>query len=187
MSVTDSERAGMNKASIQGNLWEFNAHIPAVVDKVNDDGTVDVFYGIYQPRMFKDGTRNNDKSNKAYNVEVKMLSSCVGGLGIRIPLRKGCRGYIHFSDFDHDNFFLGNVDADGVSEPHTSRIHSWTDAVFEPAFEAVGVTKGDCMELFSNNVTVKICEDGFDVVYNGESLMDKLNTCCRGAFAGWKP
>ena len=181
---TNPEKVGYIKALLQTWFYEHNAHMPAVVNAVNDNGTVDLRFAIKKPRMRPDGNRFYEASEIHEQVPV-MLPSC-GGFSINLPIKPGCKGYVHHSDLDQDNFFLGNVDADGISEPHTARYHSFTDIVFEPAFNGVQVD-GDCLELKSPTVTLKICENGFDVVYNGESMIDKLNACCDGSFAGWKP
>lgn len=185
---TESEQAGLFKALIQSHTNELNVHMPVVVTAVNADQTVDVKIAIQKPRTLADGNRGNETSEVISSVPV-VLPSC-SGFSIDIPITVGCKGYVHFSDLDHDNFFLGNVDADGIAEAYTSRHHAFNDVVFEPAFNG-SLIDTDCLQLRSNNVTLKICHNGFDVEFNGRSLiqdMQRAASARNGAFLnGWKP
>lgn len=187
--ITDSEKAGYIKALLQTWIYETNAHMPAVVTGVNDNQTVNLQFAIKKPRMNPDGSRNYETS--AEHLEVPVLMPSCGGFSLDMPIRVGCKGYVHHTDLDQDNFFLNNVDGAGVSEPHTSRYHSFNDIVFEPAFNG-SVINGECMQLRSGNVTLKVCDNGFDVELNGESLIDTINNAfiacrCGSPLSGWKP
>ena len=173
--ITESEKAGYQKALLQSWLSEHNAHMPAVVTGVNADDTVEVRFAIQKPRMQPNGSRQYETSEIHSQVPV-MLPSC-GGFSIDIPISVGCKGYVHHSDLDHDNFFLGIVDGQGVSQPHTARYHSFNDIVFEPAFNGGKVTT-DCLQLRSNDTVLKVCDGGFDVEVNGDSLIDAMAACC---------
>lgn len=187
--ITNSEKAGYQKALLQSWLNEHNAHMPAIVTGVNDNDTVEVRFAIRKPRMQPDGSRQYETSEIHSQVPV-MLPSC-GGFSVDMPISVGCRGYVHHSDLDHDNFFLGNVDGQGVSDPHTSRYHSFNDIVFEPAFNGGKVTT-DCLQLRSENTVLKVCEAGFDVEVYGVSLIDTIASCCTNPVSaatlqGFKP
>ena len=182
--ITESEKAGYQKALLQAWLYEHNAHMPAIVTGVNDDDTVEVRFAIQKPRMQPDGSRQYETSEIHSQVPV-LLPSC-GGFSLDIPIAVGCKGYVHHTDLDHDNFFLGNVDAQGVSQPHTARYHAFNDIVFEPAFNGGKVTT-DCLQLRSDNVTLKVCGNGFDIEYDGQSMMTMLGDCCNSDFHNWVP
>ena len=188
--ISPAEETGFSNALIQKWLYEMRCHIPAIVDAVNDDDTVNLQFAIDEPYIIRNNEtlempeRNTIPTIYHENVPVKILSS--GNFKINIPIEKGCKGYVYHSDLDHDNFFLGNFNANGTTTPHTARSHDFTDIVFEPAFNGNEIT-GDCLELVSKNVTMKICDDGFDVIYNGQSLMSILNTATYGKLTSWIP
>lgn len=181
-----SEHAGIIKALIQTWMYELNCNIPAVVTAVNDNGTVNIRLGIKKPRMKENGEREYELSAEQEEVPVKTFSC--GGFSMRLPVRVGCRGYAEFSDLDHDNFFLGIVDGNGISEPHTSRYHAFNDVVFTPSFNDENpIGEDGVFEIENGNVKLLLSESGFDVIKDGQSLMGTLNACCNGAFSGWQP
>lgn len=184
-NMNDSERSGIIKATIESALVELNVSIPAVVVDVEGGDFVTVRPDIPKTRMMKDGSKQYEATTDIENV--KVLNTSCGGFGIRLPLKSGCKGFLVFSDYDLDNWKDGNT-----ANVNTDRYHDQNDCFFFPAFNEGSRNDGDCLELYSDNVTLKICDDGFDVEFNGDSLIDEINKgfikCgCPPPLIGWKP
>lgn len=169
MSKTKAEVIGSTKASIQAKKDELNVAIPAKIVKVRKN-RVDIIPDINRGPMLADGTRDYKETTVIYGIPVVNLG-CSGFL-INIPLKPGCKGlYIH-CDYDIDNWLEGNPN------PHTVRTHDLNDGFFIPAPFQGDNNEVTCLEIKSPNITLKICENGFDIVKNGKSFLDDLGNCC---------
>ena len=180
---TATERGGEFRALVENKTIEFNSCIPATVTAI-DGNFVSVQPYIRKPRMNDDGSWAYEKTEVIDQIPVAM-PSC-GEFSINMPISVGCQGTLWFVDYDIDNWVLGNGDV-----PHTARTHDQNDAIWQPAFNGTQIG-GECMTLKSSSVTVKICPDGFDVEYNGESMVDSINNAmiacrCSPPLSGWKP
>lgn len=176
MSKTKAEIIGSTKASIQAKKDELNVAIPAKIVKVRKN-RVDIIPDINRGPMLADGTRDYKETTVIYGIPVVNLG-CSGFL-INIPLKPGCKGlYIH-CDYDIDNWLEGNPN------PHTARTHDLNDGFFIPAPFQGDDNEVKCLEIKSPNITLKICENGFDILKGGASFMDALSSCCP-AVADWK-
>ncbi len=172
--TTSSEQVGKIKAAIDSKSVEMNVAVPCVIRKVYYDAArrialVDVVPAINKVRMKADGSKQYETTAEIEGIPV-VNPSC-GDFHISMPLKPGCKGLLIFSDYDIDNWMDGNPN------PHTDRYHDQNDCFFFPAFNA-GRNDIPCLELGSKNVTVKICEDSFDVIVKGRSLMAALKACC---------
>ena len=176
MSLSTQERSAYPKAIAQSAIDQLNVSIPVTVVAVNGD-KVDIIPDIYRGPMLGDRTRNYTETTQINGIPVVNMG-CAGFV-IQIPIKPGCRGlYIH-CDYDIDNWL------DGSSKlPHTARTHDLNDGFFIPAFNG-GRNDGNCLEIKSKNVTFKLCENGFDIIKNGQSFLSFLNGCCPGA-SNWQ-
>lgn len=170
MPLTTQEKSAFIKVTSDSGNDQLNVAIPVEVVAIYGD-KVDIVPTIHRGPMLPDRTRNYTETTRINGIPVVNMG-CAGFL-ITIPIKVGCNGlYIH-CDYDIDNWLEGNP------IPHTARTHDLNDGFFIPTFNG-GTNDGDCLEIKSKNVTLKICEDGFDVIKNGSSLMSALSACCPG-------
>lgn len=168
--TTHAELIGKHRAAIESAIVTANVSIPAKITAVNGN-RVSVVPAIHKTRMNPDGSKRFEETAVIDDVPVVNLSC--GVFSISIPLKVGCNGLLIFCDYDIDNWLAGNPN------PHTSRYHDQTDCFFIPAFNG-GSNDVDCLELRAGNTVMKICENGFDVIVNGQSFISALSGCCAG-------
>lgn len=169
---TPQEHAGHFKALEQSGKDNLNvSKIVTVIDIDSENNLVHVQPAVLKGFMTPDREREYQQTVPIYEVPV-FTGSC-GGISIKPSIEIGCIGSIVHYDHDIDNIIeTGSI---GLP-PNTDNRHSLSDCFFLPGLSGIGgeFNTDGCYEIVSEKVTLRICPNGFDVIVNGDSLIDTL-------------
>lgn len=157
-----SEIAGIQMSAIKNSMVDLNVGIPCVVVADAEGGAVSVRPSIRKTRMQPDGTKTFERTEIID--EVPIMNIGCGGFVIDIPVKEGCNGYLHFVDYDIDEWQLTGNDV-----PHTNRVHDQNDCVFIPVFNG-GDNEGDCVTIGFEGGTISMCGESITVNVGGSTI-----------------
>lgn len=154
---TSSENSGIISSIIKNAMVDLNVSIPCTVTAVNNH-LVNVQLSIDRSRVQPNGTRVNEQTPVIEQVRIVYPTTQNGF--VRVPIVEGDRGLIIFSDYDLDNWILGNG-----ANPNTARVHDITDAFYFPAFAVADEQYDhDCTEIGFGANSIKVCANGTEIV-----------------------
>ncbi|MDB4461537.1 hypothetical protein N9043_01155 [bacterium] len=117
--------------------------------------------------------RDREYHDIGYIADVPVITGGCDGVQVKPNIEVGCIGSIVHYDSDITNYV---VDGAIYEDAYTDNRHDLNDCFFLPGLTGTGNTfnTDGCYEIISSGVTFRLCENGFDIVVNGSSLIESL-------------
>jgi len=172
-SEEDNSFSAIIAAGVQAALENLYTAMPAIIDKVNSDGTVSALPAISTVLDFE-GEEVTKALARVNNVPVFVMS--LGSFSIRMEAKAGDEGILLFSQRALDDW----KQYGDVRPPTNRRFHELTDAFFLPTKSSNGkrlAALKDGFEISGGDISLTMKDIGsFEVTNKTTSLIKELTT-----------
>lgn len=171
MPYTVPEQAGLNKAIIEADTDRMHVSKIVEVVEINGDSLVTVAPVVQKSVMDKYRSEYNEDITPI--IDIPVYTGSGGGIAIKPSIAIGDIGTIVHFDADMDEVIVnGNL----YVPPYTTRRHNVNDCFFLPGLTEIGgsFNTDGCYEIISESVVFRLCQNGWDVIVNGDSLINAL-------------
>ena len=137
------------RAAIESYLMETHTSIPAIVETVNNDSTVNATVAVQRVLV------SDEKVTVPTLAKVPVSYFGNSDFEITFPLKKGDEGVILFSERDISRFIKNG----GISSPTVLRMHEYSDAVFIPS----SLSNGKRTSVSGGGIKISDKQNGFNI------------------------